>query len=219
MLKGLVGLTNRLKPDLILLGGDYIDRGREYISTFFGEAASFKATMGVLGVLGNHDRKADAEYSIKCMKKAGITLLDNDGVWIEKDGARIRVGGVGDLRTAKQDLEPMLAGTKPEDFMVLVTHNPDYAELLPNDRIDLMLCGHTHGGQVSFFGKWIPPWPGSSKLKYLTGVVKEHGTTVIVSNGIGTVGPPIRIFAAPQIWEIELQNPEFTQASSADTVS
>lgn len=209
-LRGLVEMTNNLYPDLILLGGDYVDRDPNRIYSFFHEAAAFSAPLGVYGVLGNHDRWTDGDLSEKCMKDAGINLIDNRAVWIERDGSRIRVGGVGDLTTSTQDLKPMLEGTKKEDLMILVTHHPDYAMQLPSDKIDIMLCGHTHGGQVSFRGKWVPPWPGSAKLKYLTGVVKEGSTTIIISNGIGTVGPPIRIMAKPQIWEITLKRGEGT---------
>jgi uncharacterized protein len=203
-LRALVEMTNNMDPDLILLGGDYVDRDPERIVSFFKEAASFYAPLGVFGVLGNHDRWTDGDLTEKCMSEAGITLLDNRAVWIERAGAHIRVGGVGDLTTSTQDIMPMLDGTHEDDLMILVTHHPNYAMQLPKNKIDLMLCGHTHGGQVSFRGKWIPPWPGEAKLKYLTGVVKEGGTTMIISNGIGTVGPPIRICAAPQIWEITL---------------
>lgn len=204
--KELVALTNGLHADLVLLGGDYVSHSRAHIPSFFREAAALTAPFGVYGVLGNHDRNTDAELSEQCMRQAGIRSLDNQGYWLEKRGARIRVGGVADLTTATQDLSPMLAETRPNDFMILVSHHPDYAEQLPFSLIDLMLCGHTHGGQVSLLGKWAPTgfMPSRFKLKYLTGVIKNAGTTVIVSNGIGTVGPPVRIWAAPQIWLITL---------------
>lgn len=205
----LVELTNGLGADLILLGGDYVTHSRGRIPTFFDEAARLSAPLGVYGVLGNHDRSTDTALSLTCMRDAGIRPLDNRGYWLEKDGARIRVGGVADLTTASQDLSPMLAETRPDDFMILVSHHPDYAEELPQSLIDLMLCGHTHGGQISLMGKWAPTGlaPSHFKMKYLTGVVKTAGTTVIVSNGIGTVGPPVRIWAAPQIWLITLSRP------------
>ncbi|CDZ23185.1 metallophosphoesterase [[Clostridium] cellulosi] len=204
-LRRLVEMTNNLNPDLILLGGDYVDRDPNRIPSFFREAAAFRAPLGVMGVLGNHDRWTDGELSERCMYESGITLLDNRAVWVERGGSRIRVGGVGDLTTSNQDLAPMLEGTKDDDLMILVTHHPNYVDKLPKDKIDLILCGHTHGGQISFRGKWVPHWPGEEKLKYITGVVKKGSTTIIVSNGIGTVGPPIRIWAAPQIWEIVLK--------------
>jgi hypothetical protein len=205
-LRALVEITNNLSPDIILLGGDYVDRDPNRILSFFSEAAAFCAPLGVYGVLGNHDRWTDGSLSEKCMKDAGIELIDNRAVWVKRGGSRIRIGGVGDLTTSTQNLMPMIEGTETGDLMILVTHHPNYALHLPVDKIDLMLCGHTHGGQVSFRGKWVPPWPGEAKLKYLTGVVKEGSTTIIISNGIGTVGPPIRIMAKPQIWEITLFN-------------
>lgn len=204
-LRELVSMTNRMKPDIILLGGDYVDRDPERIPSFFREAAAFRAPLGVFGVLGNHDRWTDGVLSEKCMRNAGITLLDNNAVWVSHNGSRIRIGGVGDLITSTQDISPMLEGTRTEDFMLLVSHHPNYAQALPKNKIDLMLCGHTHGGQVSFRGKWAPHWPGGEKMRYLTGIAHEDGTTIIVSNGIGTVGPPIRICAARQIWEIILK--------------
>lgn len=203
-LRALVELTNGLDPDIILLGGDYVNHSRERIVSFFREAAELYAPLGVYGVLGNHDRWTDGPLSERCMYDAGITFLDNRAVWVEQGGSRIRIGGVGDLTTSTQNLVPMLEGTAEDDLMILVTHHPNYALQLPRDKIDLMLCGHTHGGQVSFRGRWVPPWPGEAKLKYLTGVVKEGQTTMIITNGIGTVGPPIRIGAAPQIWDITL---------------
>jgi predicted MPP superfamily phosphohydrolase len=199
-----VKLTNSLKPDIILLGGDYVDSDPRCIPTFYSEAAGLKAPLGIYAVLGNHDIWTDEELSIKFMKQSGIKLLDNDAVWVKKGESRIKIGGVGDLWSTTQNLEPMIEGTVDNDLMILISHHPDFAELLPINIIDLLLCGHTHGGQVSFFRKWVPPWPGAAKLKYLTGIVKEENTTVIISNGIGTVGPPIRIFASPQIWEITL---------------
>jgi uncharacterized protein len=203
-LRGLVEMTNAMEPDIILLGGDYVDRDSARIESFFNEAADLNAPLGVYGVLGNHDRWTDGVLSEKCMEDAGITLIDNRAVWVEHNGARIRIGGVGDLTTSTQDLMPLIEGTHVGDLTILVTHHPDYMLVMPKNLVDLMLCGHTHGGQISYRGKWVPRWPGEAKFKYLTGVIKEGNTTLIVSNGIGTVGPPIRICAAPQIWEITL---------------
>ena len=213
--RSLVDMANAQRPDLILLGGDYVTNETACIRSFFTEAARFTAPLGVYGVLGNHDIWTDRALTERCMREAGITLLDNYGLWLERGGSRIRLGGIGDLKTSRQDLGPMLAGTRPDDLMILVTHHPDYALRLPKDLIDLMLCGHTHGGQVSFFGKWIPPWPGGAHRKDRSGVVGEGRTTVIISNGIGTVGPPVRIFAAPQIWLITLSRKGRASSSGA----
>ena len=107
---------------------------------------------------------------------------------------------------ADPDVEPTLEETSSDDFVILLSHNPDYAEELPAEAVDLMLSGHTHGGQISFFGLYAFYLPSDYGQKYRTGVVENGSTTVIVSNGIGTASvPPVRFFARPQIVEITLR--------------
>jgi predicted MPP superfamily phosphohydrolase len=72
------------------------------------------------------------------------------------------------------------------------------------DKIDLVLAGHTHGGQVTFFGLWAPFTSSKFGQKYRTGIVETGRTRVIISNGIGTITPPVRFFARPQIIIIDL---------------
>ncbi|NLG84555.1 MAG: metallophosphoesterase [Firmicutes bacterium] len=206
-LKRLVQRINALKPDLILLGGDYVHRSPRFIRSCFAELAHLQAPLGVYGVLGNHDHWAGAAASREAMVKAGIRPLDNRGYWIFRGGRRIRIGGVGDLRTDTQDLRPLLSGVKADDFTILVSHNPDFVEEIGPfaDRIDLILNGHTHGGQVTFFGLWAPLVPSKYGQKYRTGVIDLAGMKAIVSNGIGTVTPPVRFFARPQIVVVVLK--------------
>ncbi|MGQ9779848.1 MAG: metallophosphoesterase [Bacillota bacterium] len=206
-LKRLVQRINALKPDLILLGGDYIHRSPRFIRPCFAELAHLEAPLGVYGVLGNHDHWAGAAASREAMVNAGIRLLDNRGYWIFRGDQRIRIGGVGDFRTDTQDLRPVLSGVRADDFTILVSHNPDFVEEIGPfaDRIDLVLSGHTHGGQVTFFGLWAPLVPSKYGQKYRTGIIDVAGMKVIVSNGIGTITPPVRFFARPQIVVVVLK--------------
>jgi predicted MPP superfamily phosphohydrolase len=169
---------------------------------FFNEAKSFSAPYGVYGVLGNHDRLTDTQLSVQCMAEAGIILLDNNAVWIERGGEKIRVGGVGDLWTTTQDLQPTLEGTAKHDLMILVTHHPDYAELLPRDKIDLMLCGHTHNGQLWPFEYFV-------RLRYdfIGGFYKVIDMPLIVCRGTGTWGPRMRLWRPSEIVRITLKSP------------
>jgi uncharacterized protein len=208
----LVHEVNALGPDLILLGGDYVYLGTRYASTCFKELADLNAPLGVYGVLGNHDYGkyvngvGGPDPIIKGMKDAGITLLRDEGVWINKGGQRIRLGGVSDYSVDRPDLTETVKGTGPADLVLLLSHEPDYAEDLPEGAVDLVLSGHTHGGQVTVFGKWAFHVPSKYGQKYRTGVVENDGTTVIVSNGTGTSTiPPIRIFCRPQIVVITLE--------------
>ncbi|MFH0802799.1 MAG: metallophosphoesterase [bacterium] len=171
------------------------------------EKQGLKAPLGVYGVLGNHDYWAHVERSRQEMKKAQIPLIENHAIWLKIGGAKIRLGGVGDLWEGTQDLQATMRDTKKNDFVLLLSHNPDYLELLPKDGPDLVLCGHTHGGQVTLFGLWGPFVPSRYGEKYRSGRREIKSGTAFISNGIGTVGPPIRLLAPPEILLITLKNP------------
>lgn len=197
--KRLVAKVNGLQPDIAIFGGDYVHRDAKYIVPCFGELRNVKAPLGKFGVLGNHDHWEGAALTRKSMAGAGISLLDNRAAWIYRDGARIKIGGVGDLTEDFQDLAPTLEDIREDDFIILVSHNPDFAEQLTTRKVDVMLCGHTHGGQVALFGLWAPLVPSRYGQKYRTGIVDTALTKVIISNGIGTITPPVRFFARPEI--------------------
>ncbi|MDG5816383.1 metallophosphoesterase [Chitinispirillales bacterium ANBcel5] len=198
-LQGIVNRVNALDPDLILLGGDYAEGDPKYIDLCFEVLADLEAPYGVYGVLGNHEHWLGAEKSIQAMDEAGILSIDNNSFWIEKDGERIKVGGVGDLCEDVQKLEKTTGDVTEEDFVILVSHSPDYAEIMDRSKVDLMFAGHTHGGQITLFGLYAPKIPSDYGQKYRTGVVTHDDLKVIVSNGIGTNTLPVRFFARPQI--------------------
>ncbi|MCL5734659.1 MAG: metallophosphoesterase [Actinobacteria bacterium] len=204
----LVKTVNDLKPDIIALGGDYIygSTDSKYEDSCFADLAHLIAPLGRFAVLGNHDYGSDPSAAPRAIMKAGIELLDNRGVQIEKAGAHLFLAGVDDLQVGHPDLSSALEGAAPSDLVILLSDNPDYAETLPDGAVDLMLSGHTHGGQVTLFGKWAPHLPSDYGQKYRTGVVYNRATTVIVSNGIGTIFPPMRFFAGPQIVQITLRH-------------
>ncbi|HEQ71291.1 MAG TPA: metallophosphoesterase [Spirochaetia bacterium] len=206
-LREVVKTTNDLEPDLILLGGDYVS-AEAYIVPAAAELGRLRARHGVHAVLGNHDHWADAALTRIALQRSGIALLDNHSFWIRRGDERIRIGGVGDLMAGRQDLAPTIADVTESDFVLLVSHNPEYAEEIKSDRIDLMLAGHTHGGQITFFGLYAPILPLRTGQKYRSGVVRNDNLTVIVSNGIGTVGPPLRFFAPPQVVLVTLRRPD-----------
>lgn len=204
--KNIVNIINKLKPDLILLGGDYVYGSPKYIEPCFQELRNLKASLGIYGVLGNHDHNAGANLVYKHMARVGITPLDNQALWIVKDGERIKVGGVGDLYSGYQDIMPTINDTDKGDLVILLSHNPDYVDNLKTDKIDLVLSGHTHGGQVTLLGKWAPIIPVKNK-SYRTGTIKTNLTTLLISNGVGVTFAPIRLFARPQIYVIKMSNP------------
>jgi predicted MPP superfamily phosphohydrolase len=205
-LKRLVRQMNELNADLILFGGDYYQWGREYVEASFLELQQVESPLGKYGVLGNHDYwKGWEDFARRSMAEAGIESLDNRAFWIEKDGQRIRVGGVEDLQCGHPDIAPTLQNTSENDVVLLISHNPEFAEELRTPNIDLVLSGHTHGGQFSFFGLWEPFMTLKYGRKYMRGEVETPLTTVIISNGVGMVSVPLRFWARPDVLVLTLK--------------
>jgi uncharacterized protein len=200
-----VKLANSLKPDLILLGGDYVHKNQKYFEPCFEELKKLRAPLGRYGVLGNHDHWEGEQLCKKWMKNAGIGILDNASAWIYRGDQRIKIGGVGDMVQDSQGIIPTVQDVKDKDFVILLSHSPDYVEFMKTDKVDLMLSGHTHGGQCALFGLWAPINSSMFGNKYRTGVFKTAKTTLLVTNGIGTISPPVRFFARPQVNVIYLR--------------
>jgi predicted MPP superfamily phosphohydrolase len=210
-LENIVAKVNGLDPDLVALGGDYVYGSKGYETQTFAALGRLKAPLGVYGVLGNHDYAHppgggnDPTAAMEAAAKVGIPILDNKGVWVEKSGQRFRLAGVSDLSQGAPVAAYAVEGTTPSDLVVLMSHEPDFAEYMWPGDADLVLSGHTHGGQITFFGLWAPRY--GSRFGYLSGVYsnKQKNATVIVSNGVGTVFPPLRFFARPQIVVVTLR--------------
>ncbi|MDR1957991.1 MAG: metallophosphoesterase [Planctomycetaceae bacterium] len=203
----LLQLVEKNKPDLVLFGGDYASENDRSVKQFFDSCSKISAKLGMFGVLGNHDYWNPHKVSL-AMEAAGIKNLTNAATWIMKGSSRIKIAGVGDLWRGKQNLTPMKEGLKSDDFVILLTHNPDYIDQLSEKErkmIDLVFAGHSHGGQVTVFGVYAPV--ATTLEKYRTGLITpwpNEKIRVIVSNGIGTVGIPVRFCAPPQLVIVEL---------------
>ncbi len=199
----LVNQVNALNPDIILLGGDYVSDDPSHINSTFSELSKLNAPLGVYGVLGNNDPK---EATIKAMSDVGITYIKNGGLWIGKENSKIRIGGVGDFLTDSQNSRTAIGNASQNDFVILLSHNPDFFPYATTkSKIDLMLSGHTHGGQITFFGLWAPIVHSKYGNEYRTGVKYINNTTLVISNGIGTTILPARFFAPPQIIVLKLK--------------
>lgn len=201
--KMMVAKINKLNPDIVILGGDYVHTSPKYIEPCFNELKNIRAHYGKYGILGNHDYWADAQLTRQNMQRAGIVMLDNKMVPVKIDSGTIKLAGVAGL--FEHNFNSTTNGIKKDDFVILVAHTPDYAEKITTDNIDLVLSGHTHGGQFTFFGLWAPFVPSPFGQKYRQGFVYTKHTTAYVTTGIGTIGPPIRFFARPEIVVIILK--------------
>ena len=208
----IVAQINALKPDLILLGGDYIGDAkggatydaRASIAPF----AGLRAPLGVVAVLGNHDsrskknrralRGADWQAAFARM---GITLLQDGAV---RRGP-LAIGGLQDIYTRKIDLPATLAAmTRLGGAPVVLSHGPDVFPTLP-DAPSLTLVGHTHCGQVALPFAGIVYVPTKYGTRYACGLYRDGARTMIVAGGVGTSGLPIRMLAPPDIWLITIR--------------
>ncbi|MBK5211399.1 MAG: metallophosphoesterase [Coriobacteriia bacterium] len=203
----LVTFINEQHADVILLGGDYVGghfRGNEY---FYPAIKNLEARYGTYAVMGNHDyweTEADAD---RLMAEAGVTLLRNANIRFEHNGAGVNIAGVDDLWAGKPNLEETATGIDQNEFAIMISHNPDiFADGLPNDNLggfDLALAGHTHAGQITGFGKWAYA-PTDHGKRYLKDWRIEDDVPILVTNGVGTIGFPIRFYAPAEIHIIEL---------------
>jgi len=213
----LVQRINDLQPDIIILGGDYISLKEQYIEPVFTELGKLKSKYGVFGVMGNHDYFVNGDLSKKMMVRNGIRQCDNKSYWVKINRDSIKIGGVDDPEGAVQVLDSTIHDVHPKDFCILISHQPEYIKKMNTDLVDLTLSGHTHGGQVTFFGLWAPILPTDNGIWAsisLTGEGQQYSYGLYqrkpnmqsyITSGIGTRFPHFRFFRRPEIVVLELK--------------
>ena len=206
-LNKLVKKLKELKPDLLLRGGDY-QEGCEYVAPLCKALGSIKPPLGTYGVLGNNDYERCYEEILTKMKENDIVILEHKNDTIRKDGEFIIVSGIRnpfDLR--RNGISPTLELSE-NDFVIMLVHTPDYAEDVSIGYTDLVLAGHTHGGQVRVLG-YAPLIPSKYGKRFLKGkMFNSQGMPMIVTNGLGTSRRKIRIGAKAEIVLITLLTPQ-----------
>ncbi|MBS1795398.1 MAG: metallophosphoesterase [Acidobacteria bacterium] len=197
-----VRVANRLKPDLFVLTGDYVSHEPEYIEPVAGVLGSLSAEFGTYACLGNHDHWTDAALVTDSFRRAGIEVLINQGFRFTARDAAFWLCGVDDYMVGKTDLRAALHGSFPDEMKLLLAHNPVIVRQAARLEVDLMLSGHTHGGQVKLRDedrRILPP----RRLK--NGLHRRKSTQIYITRGIGTVVLPIRYQCPPEISLIELK--------------
>lgn len=215
-----VDIIKDLKPDLITITGDYVNNDDAELERILPALNALSAPLGVYGCLGNHDHYANTQAVADRLKQTPVRLLVNEHETIPIDGVNLHVLGTdntgfnqnyADLNKAKSGIQTHRHG---EDIKVLLAHDPTFwdAHVRPaHPDIDLMLCGHTHGGQV---GLEVGPVRFSlARIAYprWAGLYEENrpqdptGQFLYVNRGLGTVGPPIRFGVRPEITLLTLR--------------
>ena len=208
---GIVARTNALQADLILQTGDMIDISQSFIPDYVRAFRDLHAPLGVVTVLGNHDRYTGENAVIKGVRDAGQTFVQNGVQLIEHRGAALALIGIDDPRSwraddpQEDDLEAALRVTPPpsEAFRIVLAHRPGAFDGAAPRGIPLTLAGHIHGGQ--FYLPVLGWSPGRLITKYVMGHFTQGASQLYVSRGIGVVGVPLRVFVPPEIALFELR--------------
>ena len=199
-LPALVEAVRSVSPDVLLLGGDYRGRNGGNVDELFAAISRVKTPCGTYAVMGNHERGENDSLVRKAMAETGVMLLEHEIDTITKECGRIMLCGIRNPFDLKRNgISPTLS-LNPEDFVIMITHTPDYVEDTDISNTDIALAGHTHGGQVSLFRKWTPAKFSKYGNRFLTGKkYNSSGIPVIISNGLGTSRRDVRLFTPSEV--------------------
>jgi len=192
-----VEVANSLQPDVIALTGDYVSHEREYVQPCAEMLGKLKARRGVYACLGNHDNWVDADLVTDLFTLAGIRVLNNEGLRFEDRGASFWLAGVQDTMVGLEDLPLALAGSSADEMKLLLAHNPVILRRAARAGCDLVLSGHTHGGQVTWRSERSAS--GRVRRRILRGLGRRGETQIYVTRGLGTVVLPVRYGCLPEV--------------------
>jgi uncharacterized protein len=201
-----VEVANSLQPDLVALTGDYVSHERAYVQPCAEMLGRLRARCGVYAVLGNHDNWVDAALVTDLFSAEGIRVLKNEGFRFEDRGASFWLAGVDDTMVGLEDLPLALAGSRSDEFKLLLAHNPVILRRAARSGVDLVLSGHTHGGQVAWRNERSAS--GRVRRRILRGLARRGETQIYVTRGLGTVVLPVRYGCPPEVTLLTLRRAE-----------
>lgn len=195
------------RPDLICFTGDLVDEGTSLLPEAVPVLRQMQAPLGKFAVLGNHDWRYGKDVIIRqAWLDAGFQVLMNENAAIAKQGSTLYIAGLDDVLYGVPDPAAALRGVPEEGKVILLVHEPDFADEAAKHPFVLQLSGHSHGGQVRLpvLGHLVVPPMGR---KYVHGLhhVGDRGMPVYTSRGIGTTILPVRFFCRPEITVLTLE--------------
>ncbi|HLQ74014.1 MAG TPA: metallophosphoesterase [Bacillota bacterium] len=200
--------VNKLNPDIVVFTGDLIDKPHTFKTdpTMIDALHSIKTNHGKFWVYGNHDHGGNGTKQITdLMDRADFKLVNNSHSAIKINNEQIIVAGIDDASLGKPSLEEAFQHVDQDDFSILLSHAPDYADFAKDFPVDVQLSGHSHGGQVRlpFIGHLYTP---KYAKKYVNGAYDiTDRLKLIVSKGIGTTRMPFRFLCKPEINVVTLK--------------
>ena len=200
-LAGMIKALKDTKADVLLLGGDYRGRNGGNMDELFRALCEVNYPDGIYAVMGNHEYGENERLVREAMCKYGVNLLEHKLDTLTRGNERIILCGIRNPFNLRENGVSPTLSLKQEDFVIMVTHTPDYIEDVDITHTDLALAGHTHGGQVSLFKCWTPAKHFSKYgNRFLFGLKKNSaGIPVIISNGLGTSRKDVRLFTPSEV--------------------
>ena len=210
-----VARTMQFDPDLVLLGGDFVTWERHIPLMAEVLLTDLNARDGVYAVLGNHDYWANADGVVAAMTVRGVRFIINRSVAIRRGDDAISLLGIDEVYRGKPDVDAAFARVDPRVPCIGLSHHPDIVDLLDGRKLDLLVCGHTHGGQIRFpfFGSVVVP--SKHEGRYAAGFHRADDVLLYVSRGIGSV-PPLRILCKPEVATFTLHADETVRGLGDD---
>ncbi|MBQ7947637.1 MAG: metallophosphoesterase [Bacteroidaceae bacterium] len=196
-LQKVAACLSHLAPDAIFMGGDYVP-SPQYAQELFSSFSSVETACGRYAVLGNHDYRLRDTIAV-AMERSGVRLLADEVVYLQRGGDSIAVVGVYNPFKPSTAVQQLAVGVQGGSFTIILSHTPDFAQ---DTRVpcDLVLAGHTHGGQVSLLGLYTPVKNTKYGTRFLRGLNSTtDGVPVITTNGVGTSRRKLRFCVPSEI--------------------
>jgi predicted MPP superfamily phosphohydrolase len=204
--ENIVRITNDRHPDLVVATGDFVTSGGGSKTRHGANAAvpcakvlsALRSTFGTVAVLGNHDVGSDPAFITNVLRASGIQVLRNASLPLERGGARLWLVGIDDVLGHGANVDVAFRGVPKNETVVTLVHEPDFADVICKQKVDLQLSGHSHGGQVRIPLLGAPVLPKMAR-KYPLGMYRVNGMHLYTNPGIGVIELPIRFDCPPEI--------------------
>jgi predicted MPP superfamily phosphohydrolase len=191
--------ANRALPDLAVVTGDMVTSGTDFHEDVAAVIGSLRAPNGVFASMGNHDYFGDGEPLISMLRSRGVAVLRNEGVLIDRGGAKLWLAAIDDTWTRRADLAKAMRDRPDGATTILLAHDPNQFDDAADAGANVVLSGHTHGGQIGVPFLYRFANLASFGYRYNVGLYRRGLAVLYVHAGLGTTGPPMRLGVPPEV--------------------